>query len=191
MTEAMNRFEITLLDGGMGRELERMGAPFRQPEWSALSLMEGPEFVRKAHESYAKAGSEILTTSNYAVVPFHLGEERFLSEGAKLTALAGQLAREATSKFDCRVAGSIPPLFGSYRPDLFVPDRTQALYEIIFGALAPHIDFWLAETLSSIDEAEAVASVFPVISDHYGSLLPSWMARKLMGKRRAFAVVKK
>ena len=31
---------ITLLDGGMGRELKRMGAPFRQPEWSALALME-------------------------------------------------------------------------------------------------------------------------------------------------------
>ncbi|WP_413772363.1 hypothetical protein [Psychrobacter sp. FDAARGOS_221] len=27
---------MTLLDGGMGRELEQRGAPFRQPEWSAL-----------------------------------------------------------------------------------------------------------------------------------------------------------
>ena len=34
----------TILDGGMGRELQRLGAPFRQPEWSALALMEGPEF---------------------------------------------------------------------------------------------------------------------------------------------------
>ena len=24
-----------ILDGGMGRELNRSGAPFRQPEWSA------------------------------------------------------------------------------------------------------------------------------------------------------------
>ena len=27
---------VTILDGGMGRELHRRGAPFRQPEWSAL-----------------------------------------------------------------------------------------------------------------------------------------------------------
>ena len=31
---------VTILDGGMGRELHRRGAPFRQPEWSALALME-------------------------------------------------------------------------------------------------------------------------------------------------------
>ena len=24
---------VTILDGGMGRELHRRGAPFRQPEW--------------------------------------------------------------------------------------------------------------------------------------------------------------
>ncbi len=39
---------ITLLDGGMGRELKRRGAPFRQPEWSALALMEAPETVERA-----------------------------------------------------------------------------------------------------------------------------------------------
>src|SRR6267154_364926 len=28
---------VTILDGGTGRELLRAGAPFRQPEWSALA----------------------------------------------------------------------------------------------------------------------------------------------------------
>jgi S-methylmethionine-dependent homocysteine/selenocysteine methylase len=37
--------KITILDGGMGRELSRIGAPFRQPEWSALALMDGPELL--------------------------------------------------------------------------------------------------------------------------------------------------
>lgn len=34
--------KVTILDGGIGRELERQGAPFRQPEWSALTMMEAP-----------------------------------------------------------------------------------------------------------------------------------------------------
>jgi len=148
---------ITLLDGGMGRELLRMGAPFRQPEWSALSLVEAPELVRKAHESFAAAGSDILTTSNYAVVPFHIGEDRFAEEGARLTALSGSLALQAASVHGCKVAGSIPPLFGSYRPDFFLPERAQALLEIIIDALSPYVDLWLAETMSSIGESEAVA----------------------------------
>ncbi len=42
MTE---KSKTILLDGGMGRQLARMGAPFRQPEWSALALMEAPATV--------------------------------------------------------------------------------------------------------------------------------------------------
>jgi S-methylmethionine-dependent homocysteine/selenocysteine methylase len=59
--------------------------------------------------------------------------------------------------FGCKVAGSIPPLFGSYRPDLFIPERAQALLKIIIDALSPNVDIWLAETVSSLSEAKAVA----------------------------------
>ena len=69
--------QMMLLDGGMGRELNRMGAPFRQPEWSALALLEGPDFVRRAHLAFINAGAEIITTNSYAVVPFHIGDDRF------------------------------------------------------------------------------------------------------------------
>lgn len=153
-----NREKITLLDGGMGRELLKMGAPFRQPEWSALSLMNSPELVTKAHEAFGAAGSDILTTSNYAVVPFHIGRERFFNEGALLTALSGRLARQAADSFGCRVAGSIPPLFGSYRPDLFDPKEGPELLAIVTGALKPYVDIWLGETVSSIEEARAIAA---------------------------------
>ena len=33
----METRELWVLDGGMGRELARRGAPFRQPDWSALA----------------------------------------------------------------------------------------------------------------------------------------------------------
>ncbi|HEU0221767.1 MAG TPA: homocysteine S-methyltransferase family protein, partial [Paracoccaceae bacterium] len=85
---------ITILDGGMGRELLRMGAPFRQPEWSALALIEAPGMVARAHDAFAAAGAEVLTTNSYALVPFHIGRERFEADGARLAALAGSLARQ-------------------------------------------------------------------------------------------------
>ena len=47
-----------ILDGGMGRELNRIGAPFRQPEWSALALIEAPEFVRRAHDAFIASGAQ-------------------------------------------------------------------------------------------------------------------------------------
>ena len=34
-----NAGRVLILDGGMGRELLRRGAPFAQPEWSALALL--------------------------------------------------------------------------------------------------------------------------------------------------------
>ena len=168
------RHKITLLDGGMGRELLRRGAPFRQPEWSALALMEAPALVKTVHESYARAGSDILTTSNYAVVPFHLGEQRFIAEGAALTARAGQLAREAASSSGCRVAGSIPPLFGSYRPDLFNADLATPFLRSIIDALSPYVDLWLAETMGSISEVRAVAEAL------LGNECPFWIAFTLL-----------
>ena len=111
---------LIILDGGMGKQLERSGAPFRQPEWSALALMEAPETVRKAHESFIAAGADVLIANTYAVAPFHLGDDRFAERGAELAALAGQLARSAADDAarPIRVAGSIPPMFGSYEPCL-------------------------------------------------------------------------
>lgn len=143
----------------MGRELKRMGAPFRQPEWSALALAQAPDFVARAHSAFIAAGAEVITTNSYAVVPFHIGEDRFAKDGGMLAERAGRIARAAAGAADNRkvlVAASLPPLFGSYRPDLFDAARAPDILAPLVDGLSPHADFWLAETLGSIAEAEAV-----------------------------------
>ena len=156
---------LLILDGGTGRELARSGAPFRQPEWSALALIEGPEFVSAVHRAYVAAGADVITTNSYAVVPFHIGEDRFAAEGAALAALAGRLAREVADTAPeavgrkVHVAGSLPPVCGSYRPDLVDLDRARPVLETLVTALAPSVDHWLAETLSSLVEARLAATL--------------------------------
>ena len=145
---------MTILDGGMGRELLRIGAPFQQPEWSALALMEGPDWVVQAHRNFVEAGAQVITSNSYACVPFHIGEKRFAQRGRQLTALAGELARQAAGD-GVRVAGSLPPVFGSYRPDLFDAGRVRAVLDVLVEALSPSIDHWLIETTASIAEAKA------------------------------------
>jgi S-methylmethionine-dependent homocysteine/selenocysteine methylase len=149
---------LQILDGGMGRELLRIGAPFQQPEWSALALIEAPEFVRAAHDSFVRAGADTITTNSYAVVPFHIGDERFAARGLELADLAGRLARAAADAGEqpVQVAGSLPPVFGSYRPDLFDATAAAPLLKTLVEGLAPHVDLWLGETLSSTAEAIAV-----------------------------------
>ena len=150
---------VTILDGGMSRELQRLGAQLRQPEWSALALIDAPQIVKQVHREFIDAGSDVVTTNSYALVPFHIGEERFRQQGAELIALAGRLAREAADETGGRkitVAGSLPPIFGSYEPQLFQPDRVQDYLSVLVENLAPYVDVWLGETLSLIAEGEAV-----------------------------------
>lgn len=166
--------EITVLDGGMGKHLERSGAPFRQPEWSALALLEDPDAVRRAHIDFINSGAQVIITNSYAVVPFHLGDERFEQRGRELATLAGRLAREAAvaAGRPVRVAGSLPPLFGSYEPTLFRPDEAPAIYDVLAEAQSPFVDLWIAETVSSIAEAQAILDAI----ERTGSTAEIWMS---------------
>jgi S-methylmethionine-dependent homocysteine/selenocysteine methylase len=151
----------TLLDGGTGRELLRIGAPFSQPLWSAQALIEAPQYVSRVHENFIAAGAEVITTNTYALVPFHLGEARFRARGHELAALAGRLAREAADRAPRQVlvAGGLPPACGSYRPDLFDAAVARPILATLVDAMRPSVDLWLAETISLIAEAELVREV--------------------------------
>lgn len=148
--------KVTILDGGMGRELKRIGAPFSQPLWSAQALIESPKHVAQAHLGFIEAGAEIITVNSYACVPFHLGEELYAEQGAELAEKAAKIARDTVteSQKEVLVAGSIPPAFGSYRPDLFEEKKAFEISDTLFKAQEPHVDIWLAETVASIAEAE-------------------------------------
>lgn len=150
---------VRILDGGMSRELTRLGARLVQPEWSALALIESPEIVRQVHAEFIEAGADAITTNSYALVPFHIGDARFAAEGAALIELSGRLAREAANAStdrDILVCGSLPPLFGSYEPENFDAARAPEYLSVLVGNLAPNVDVWLGETFSLIAEAEAV-----------------------------------
>ena len=153
--------EVTILDGGTGRQLQRIGAPFRQPEWSALALIEGPQFVTQVHADFVAAGAEVITTNSYALVPFHLGAERHAQDAARLADLAGRLARQVAdaAPTPVLVGGSLPPVCGSYRPDLFELAAARPLLEVLVQAMRPYVDQWQGETLSAIAEAELLRAV--------------------------------
>ena len=91
---------------------------------------------------------------------------RSLSKRADLVIAAGENKKEAGDKSfykperevadkheNVRVAGSLPPLEESYRPDL-VLDETKALpiYKTLIEGLLPYVDIFLCETISSIQE---------------------------------------
>jgi len=167
--------KTTIIDGGMGRELAKRGAPFRQPEWSALAMIEAPEVVRDVHRAYIKSGADVITTNSYALVPFHIGAERFAQQAQELSASAGEMARAAVilEGTTTQVAGSIPPLFGSYRADLFDADHVEDIAAPLINGLSPYVDFWLAETQSLIAESIAVRELLSTLDTDNK---PIWIA---------------
>jgi S-methylmethionine-dependent homocysteine/selenocysteine methylase len=168
--------DITILDGGMGKFLRQIGAPFRQPEWSALALIESPDHVVDAHTQFIDAGAQVIITNNYAVVPYHLGDDRFAAAGADLVELSGRLARQAADTAGMvLVGGSMPPLFGSYEPDLFDADRAPGIYALIVKQLDRYVDIWIAETLSLVAELDVIVAA---IREH-GSGQPIWASFSL------------
>ena len=153
---------MIILDGGIGRQLEAIGAPFRQPKWSALALMEAPQFVREVHDQFIAAGADVITTNSYAIVPFHIGEDRFEAESADLLALAAKLARDAADAVSHKVyvAASVPPIYGSYKPDLFEIQGARRMMQQFRRHLAPVADIFIGETLGSVEESTTFLNVF-------------------------------
>src|SRR5262245_24002669 len=150
-----------LLDGGMGRELRARGVPIRNTIWSANALLVAKDVVLQIHKDYIEAGADIITTNTYGVIKNDLAKEGIADKFAELKRLAGKLAIQASRSADegVAVAASLPPLRGSYRPDLVgAAEELMPLYREQCEILEPYSDLFLCETMSSGDEALAAVT---------------------------------
>jgi len=156
--------KITLLDGAMGTELKSRGArvpDYRSSIWSAMALLHDAETVKQVHLDYIRAGADVITANNYAVVPNLLVREGLVDRVDELTHLACRIAseaREQSGRRSVRIAGSLPPLDTTYRADLVPPDAiAYETYRRIGQVLVQHVDLAIAETLTTVREAVAAA----------------------------------
>lgn len=152
---------VLLLDGGMGQELFNRGLARSDRLWGARALIDAPDTVRAIHAAYLAAGANVITTNTYSTSQPSLAQAGLAERFAELNQIAGTLAVEARGDQgrDVLIAGSLPPLGGSYRPDqvgddLWMVDNYRRMAE----ALAPFVDVLVAETLSTSAEARAAAS---------------------------------
>jgi S-methylmethionine-dependent homocysteine/selenocysteine methylase len=153
---------VKLLDGGMGQELLHRGlAPGDKALWSAQALREAPELVQEVHAAYLEAGADIITTNTYATSRRTLKQAELGDAFEALNRTAGRLAnaaREDAEREDVLIAGSLPPYGTTYQPNTDVDARTmRTAFRAQAQVLAPHVDFFLCETLASVDEARAAA----------------------------------
>lgn len=178
--------KIVLLDGGMGQELlKRWGKP-PHPLWSAQVMMENPEIVQAIHEDYIHAGAKVITLNTYSATPERLTREGVPEQFIPLQKRGIELAKAARDRcgIEIDIAGCLPPLHGSYIPDM---ERSEEFlfekYCEIAKVQAENVDLFICETMSSIAELRASTRAAQTMAK------PVWSAMTLdddnLGKLRS------
>jgi S-methylmethionine-dependent homocysteine/selenocysteine methylase len=174
--ETVVRAHRTYLEAGSVREREPNLCPLR-----ALNAKGG--FVR------IPSRQTVITTNNYSCVPAALelapeapdaGADFGPALLKDLVDKAGQLAVQARDEHyratgirapRTLIAGSVPPLHESYRPDRVADEaEMQAGYSVIVPTIAPYSDVLLCETMSAVREGKAAVTAAGTAG------LPIWVA---------------
>ncbi|WMS42763.1 homocysteine S-methyltransferase family protein [Acuticoccus sp. MNP-M23] len=150
---------VRLMDGGMGEELyRRIG--MTGPDWSPLAALNHFDVVRDLHAEFLEAGAEVLTASTYALGRWQMnmqGVGEMFGEANRAAVAAAEAARELVNPA-ALIAGSLGPVRASYVPSA-APPAEVIEREVLEQALtlAPYVDLFLCETMSS--STEAIATV--------------------------------
>lgn len=155
--------DIVLLEGGTGQELLNRSRNKSPRRWSAEYLLSEPTLVRQVHADYIAAGARVITINAYSASFTRmglLGEAERVPDLQRRACELAHAARDAagTAGAGVAIAGCLPPLNGTYRPDLVRPYEVNlAEYRRLAALQAPHVDLFRCETMSSADEARAAA----------------------------------
>ena len=61
-----------ILDGGIGGELQKIGAKMDKGLWCGRCSIDSPDELLKVHENYINAGADIITANTYASTPISM-----------------------------------------------------------------------------------------------------------------------
>jgi S-methylmethionine-dependent homocysteine/selenocysteine methylase len=149
---------VVILDGAMGTELQRRGAPVHDGPWSAIALDTHPNQVRAVHEDYLRAGADVLVTNSFAASRGALAPVGLGGRAKELNYCSVKLAREAIASIDpprhIWVAGSVASLMASGSDKTRLrPDAARASYGEQMELLAEAgVDVLALEMISDVDE---------------------------------------
>jgi homocysteine S-methyltransferase len=134
--------ETIVIDGGTGTALQAAGAPMDDDAWSGRASIEHPDLVQSVHESYVRAGAEVLIANTFAASRAALGPAGLGSQvaTANQNAVAAARAAAATAGRPVAVAGSMSTfgqvaMHGRGEPGV---DYTDAATDPRFPSLADY-----------------------------------------------------
>ena len=171
--------KITVIDGGLSTELERLGVRVTGNLWTGHTLLDDPAAIEQAHKNYAQSGAEVVITSSYQLSRKGFEEIGLSSVEADLALQKSvEVARAAVVGTGARVAASVGP----YGAVLHDGSEYRGIYEVgqseledfhferLQTLVAASPDLLAVETIPNIVEARAIANVLREID------LPKWVS---------------
>ena len=163
--------DIVLLDGGTGSEIERLGVAMDARAWCGIAHVERPEVVRQVHESYIRAGADVIIANTFGTAPHIIKRLGLEDQVAEINRSAVRLALEARDNCgrDVCVAVSMSsmPAFDEF----YIPINDEVRAGFVRQAE------WLAEAGAELIVAEMMRDVDVsdmVIAAARATGLPVW-----------------
>ncbi len=138
ISNRLNNSELILLDGGTGTEIERQGAKMNDVAWCGIAHMEQPDVVRRVHESYLAAGSDIIIANTFGTAPHVLANLGLSEKTEEINKAAVEIALQArdNSGKDACVAASMSSMPAFDVPRVPVEKEFIATYKRMAEILA-------------------------------------------------------
>ncbi|MEM7423969.1 MAG: betaine--homocysteine S-methyltransferase, partial [Pseudomonadota bacterium] len=159
LSDLLARRDWLLLDGATGTNLFEMG--LEAGDAPELWNIEHPDRIRRLHQGFIDAGSDIVLTNSFGGSRYRLKLHAADDRVHELNREAARIARDCASSAGrpIIVAGSVGPTGEILAPvgTLSHEDAVSAFREQIAGLLEGGADVIWAETISSEEEFHAVA----------------------------------
>ncbi len=152
---------ISILDGGLGQEIQKRSKQSAHPLWSIKVMFENPEIVVQVHKDFITNGARVICLNTYAATKTRMIKhgygDKFQTAHKTAIDLALQSINESKlNNASLQLAGCLPPLVSSYVSKVSM-DFNNSLdeYRQIVDYQKNDVDLFLIETMSNIEEARA------------------------------------
>ena len=163
--------DTVILDGGMGTELEKLGASIDEDLWSGRCSIDNPDIVYKAHQNFINSGADVITANTYASTPISMNEYGYGDQIEQWNKISVNIARKVAdiSKQEIVVAGSVST-FGSW--DKFEPAYLKPGFNQQINILSDAgVDLIILEAMTS-----STRTIETILECSYASNLPVWLS---------------
>ena len=167
--ERFNQGKTIILDGGIGGELQKIGAKMDDGLWCGKCSIDSPKELLMVHKNYINAGADVITANTYASTPISMKKYGYENLVKDCNYKSVEIAKEAANGKNVAVAGSVST-YGYFLKD-GIENMLPSFEEHLKILSSTGVDLIILEAMSS--QADIVEALVKCTSN---LKLPIWLS---------------